>query len=944
MSTDSCSRRVAQKELRLFFGSPVAWLFLVVFAAVTLFLFFWVESWFARNIADVRPLFEWMPLLLILLSAALTMRMWSEERRSGTLEHVLTQPVGLWRFVLGKFRACFTLLLLALVTTLPLPVTVALMADLDWGPVAAGYLATALLGGAYLSIGLFVSARTDNPIVSLIGTVALCGLLYLLGSGLLTDFFTDRVAELLRLLGSGSRFQSITRGVLDLRDLVYYLSLIGAFLTLNVYTLERERWAREASTPRHRRWRLGVGLLLANLLLLNVWLQALPGLRLDVTEGRLYSISPPTREFLSRLEEPLLIRGYFSAKTHPLLAPLVPQLRDLIEEYAVAGGQRVRVEFIDPARHPALEQEAIERYNMNTTPLQVADRYQSSLVNAWFHVLVSYGDEFVTLGFTDLIDVRSNGQREAEVRLRNPEFDLTRAIRDVQQSYRLGGNLFQALDEPVELVAYVSQETMLPQLLRDYKQAITEQLQARVAQSGGKFSFRFRDPEAGDGELARELEQEWGFRPMIAALGDERQFYFYLTLSDQRQVVQLPTDNFDPGDFGAMLDAGLKRFARGLTRTVALAAPQVNEQMARFHMGAPTFVNLEQAITRDYSIRMEQLEDGQVDPDADILVVAAPQDLNQAALFAIDQFLMRGGTVVIASSPYSVELSGGEMRLLDYDSGLGDWLASHGLSIGASLVLDPQSAAFPAPVRRQVGDYEFRDVQMIDYPYFIDLRAPGLNPDHPVTASLPQLTMGWASPIEVEPSDGLRAVTLLRSSDRAWLSTGRDIMPQGDGAGRTTFLPEGDQGSQRLGVLLEGRFRSWFAGRKPPDQVQENRPGPRGVLEHSPGSARLLLFASNDFMDDQMLNAMVAAAGSQYLGPLELLSNTLEWALQDESLLQIRSRAHFNRTLPPMDRPAQQAIEAINYGLAITWLLLLALGFSLRKLARKRYYRKALAL
>jgi ABC-2 type transport system permease protein len=151
----------------------VAWLFLASFAAVTLFVFFWVESFFARNIADIRPLFEWMPILLVFLCSALTMRMWSEERRSGTLEHVLTQPAGLWRFVLGKFRACFALLLLALASTAPLPVTVALIADLDWGPVAGGYLAASLLGAAYLSAGLFVSSRTDNAIVSLIGSVAL---------------------------------------------------------------------------------------------------------------------------------------------------------------------------------------------------------------------------------------------------------------------------------------------------------------------------------------------------------------------------------------------------------------------------------------------------------------------------------------------------------------------------------------------------------------------------------------------------------------------------------------------------------------------------------------------------------------------------------------------------------------------------------------------------
>ncbi|PLW83588.1 ABC transporter permease [Kineobactrum sediminis] len=946
MSTLSVSRRVSRKEMRLFFSSPVAWLFLTVFTAVTLFIFFWVESWFARNIADLRPLFEWMPLLLIFLSAALTMRMWSEERRSGTLEHVLTQPAGLWRFVLGKFRACFSLLLLALLATAPLAVTTALMAELDWGPVLAGYLAAGLLGAAYISIGLFVSARTDNPIVSLIGSVVLCGFLYLLGSDLLTTFFADRTGEVLRLLGSGSRFESITRGVLDLRDIAYYLSLVIGFLALNVYSLERERWADDARTPRHRRWRVGIVLLLANLLLANIWLQRLPGLRLDVTEGQLYSISEPTHQLLSQLDEPLLIRGYFSAKTHPLLAPLIPQLRDLLEEYAIAGGNRVQVEFIDPATNPELEQEAGERYRMQATPLKIADRYQSTLVNAWFHVLVSYGDEFETLGFADLVDVRSAGGTGPEVRLRNPEFDLSRAIRDVLHSYRLGGNVFNALQKPVELVAYVSADERLPERLRDYKEAITQQLEVRARQSGGLLSYRFVEPEAGSGDVARQLADEWGFRPMIAALGDGGEFYFYLTLSDDHQVVQLPTEAFDPDDFDPMLYAGLKRFAKDFTRTVALAVPEVNKQMAQHHLGAPTFTNLEQAITRDYSIRLVDLDQGRIDPEVDILAVVAPRALAESALFAIDQFLMRGGTVLMATSPFTVELSGGDMRLQDYNSGLQRWLAGLGVTIGDSLVLDPQNALFPAPVRRQAGGHEFRDVQMIDYPYFIDLRPPGLNPDHPITANLPQLTMGWASPITVQPPTGVRVTSLLRSSSEAWRSSGRDVIPRQDASGRTAFVPEDEaaRGSHQLGVLLEGRFPSWFTGHKPPPVVDDGPPVARGVIEHSAESARLILLASNDFMDDQMLKAALAASGSQYLGPLELFMNTLEWALQDEALLGIRARGHFNRTLPPMDRQAQRRIEYLNYALAIGWLALLALVHWLRTLARRRYYQRELAL
>ena len=122
--------RVASKEITLFFASPIAYLFLASFAVVTLFVFFWGEAFFSRNIADVRPLFEWMPLLLIFLASTLTMRLWSEERRTGTLEYVLTQPAPLWQFVLGKFVGCLTLIIIALAITLPLPITYAWLGEL----------------------------------------------------------------------------------------------------------------------------------------------------------------------------------------------------------------------------------------------------------------------------------------------------------------------------------------------------------------------------------------------------------------------------------------------------------------------------------------------------------------------------------------------------------------------------------------------------------------------------------------------------------------------------------------------------------------------------------------------------------------------------------------------------------------------------------------------
>jgi ABC-2 type transport system permease protein len=259
-------RRISSKELTLFFASPIGYLFLLSFLGVTLFVFFWGEAFFARNVADVRPMFEWMPVLLIFLSAALTMRMWSEERRTGTLEFVATLPASGWEFVVGKFLSCWVLLGLALLLTLPLPLTVSMIAELDWGPVLAGYVAAMMLGGAYLAIGLFVSARTDSQIVSLIVASFGCGVFYLVGNPVLTDLVGGQWSDLMRALGSGSRFDAITRGVLDFRDLYYYASLLIIFLALNVHALEVQRWAADGNPRHHRKWKLTTGLIVANLI------------------------------------------------------------------------------------------------------------------------------------------------------------------------------------------------------------------------------------------------------------------------------------------------------------------------------------------------------------------------------------------------------------------------------------------------------------------------------------------------------------------------------------------------------------------------------------------------------------------------------------------------------------------------------------------------------
>lgn len=953
--------RIAKKEIVLFFASPIAYLFLATFAAVSLFTFFWGEAFFSRNIADVRPLFEWMPLLLIFLASTLTMRLWSEERRSGTLEHVLTQPVPLWHFVLGKFFGCFALLAIALLITLPLPITVAILGDLDWGPVLAGYIATLLLGAAYLSIGLFVSARSDNQIVSLISAVAVCGVFYLLGSKAITDFFGIAAGEWMRLLGTGSRFESITRGVIDARDLYYYLSLIVVFLVLNTFALERERWAATGNKSYHQGWRTVTLLLLANALGANLWLGQINSLRVDATRGNQYSISPATQHYLSQLQEPLLLRGYFSGKTHPLLSPLVPQMRDLMKEYEIESNGKVRVEFVDPVTNPELEEEANQKYAIQPVPFQVADRYQAAVVNSYFNVLVQYGDEYQVLGFRDLIEVKSGGDTDLDVQLRNPEHDLTRAIKKVLQSYQAGGNLFDTVKGDLVFNAYISADAKLPQPLKDFKAAMQAELKKQTEKSGDRLKVVVQEPEAEGGKIADQIAKEFGFQPMATSLLSNERFYFYLTLTQGEQVVQIPLDDMSVASFERNFNSAVKRFASGFTKTLALVAPEPDYAGGYHGQGASAqFTQLEQFLGSELNIVRDDLKDGSVTGEADVLFVAAPKNLDEKQIFAIDQFVMQGGTLVLATSPYSASLSQRNLSLQKQSSGLNSWLEHMGIKLEEKLVMDKQSAPFPVPVQRNLGGFSVQEMRMLDYPYFVDVRGVGLNIDNPITSGLPQATMAWASPLvlDTEKQKARKVTELLRSSQQSWLSSSTYIMPEVTNSGVAAYIPEGEQKSHLLGAVVQGRFESWFAGKTSPLATNNSAPSAQNndaqpadtsaqainrVIQHSPDSARIIVFGSNDFLADSVLSMASMASGGQYLGSIQLLANAVDYAVEDEGLMTIRARGNFNRTLPAMEEATQAFWEYLNYGLAL--LALLVVGFIQHrfKRAREQQYQQWLA-
>jgi ABC-2 type transport system permease protein len=940
---------ITRKELEGYFGTPMALIFVGAFLAATLFSFFWVDTFFARGLADVRPLFHWMPVLMIFLVAALTMRQWSEEQRAGTLEVLFTLPVTKVQLALGKFLAVMALVALSLGLTLFLPITISLLGDLDWGPVFGGYLASLLLAAAYAAIGLFVSSRTDNQIVSLISTAFICGLFYLAGSAGVVSFAGESLGSILRAIGSGSRFESIQRGVIDLRDLIYYLSLTGLFLTLNVLSLDSKRWGSGATGRPHRRnLALTSVLLAANLVVTNVWVYPLQGLRLDLTQQREYSLSPTTKALLSGLQEPLLIRGYFSEKTHPLLAPLVSTIDDLLREYQVAGGGCVQLEVVDPAKEPDKEAEANQVYGIRPTPFQVAGRYETAIINSYFNILVRYGDQNIVLGFQDLIEVEPLRDGGLDVRLKNLEYDLTRAIKKVVFGFQSVDAVLAALDSPATLTLLVTPSTLPAELAA--APATIEKVAREIAGNSVKFQYAVVDPQAAGSTLSPQtLYDQYGIQPLRASLFANDTYYLYMLLQvgDQAQVIY-PQGELLEGEVRTSIESALKRLSPGFLQVVGLWTPPATPTQDMFGQMQQPISTWEQAtstLSQEYEVRTVDLTQGTVPSEIDVLVVVGPQALGDKERFAIDQYLMRGGSVVIAAGHYGIQadpMTGG-LGLRKLEGGMADMLATYGITVEDSLVMDPQNEPFPVPVNRNVNGITVQEIQAIAYPFFVDVRPDAMAKDSAITSGLSAVTMPWVSPVTIDEARnaGRQVTTLLTSSKQAWTATTTDIQPNFELYPDLGFAPGATRQDYTLAVAVQGRFESAFRGQPSPlgqpapaQAGQEALPTPAFVpstIDVSPDNTRLVVVGSAEFLDDVVLGISSTLSRDRYVNSLKLIQNAVSWSTEDLDLLGISARGTYTRVLDPLEEGQQSFWEGLNYIVALLALAAIAFLWTLRR-------------
>ncbi|MBP5286164.1 MAG: Gldg family protein [Kiritimatiellae bacterium] len=382
------TKTVFLREFKAFFDSPVAYVFLTAFLALTGFLTFSVAMFYETRQADLTPFFFWHPWVYLLLVPAATMGLWADERRNGTAELLLTLPTTAWEVLIGKFLAAWAFIGIALALTFPVALTAGYLGSPDWGAVFCGYLGSLLLAGAAAAIGTFASTLSRSSVVGFVISLAMVFLLLIVGfdpvvralSGWLPGTVVDGIAALSLL----THFEAMRRGVVDLADVGYYAGTIVFFIALAKMVTDGRRGAKKGT--------VALVAVAAIAVAADAILAALP-LRADLTAENLYTLSKGSKTVLGKLDADVTLKCFVSSSSPEMPSALktyANQVENLLREYERAGNGRLAIETYDPKPDSDAEEWA-QRYGVEP---QSVNPFGSGV---YFGIVAVCGDREETL-------------------------------------------------------------------------------------------------------------------------------------------------------------------------------------------------------------------------------------------------------------------------------------------------------------------------------------------------------------------------------------------------------------------------------------------------------------------------------------------------------------------------------------------------------------------
>ncbi len=384
---------ILRKEFRSYFDHPTAYIVMGVFLLLWEFLFF--QRAFLVGEASLRLLFDVLPWLLIFVVPGLTMGSIAQEKADGTLELLLTHPLKDRELILGKFLASLAFLAVAFLFMLPIGLSFASFGSLDWGVVAGQYLGSLCLAAVLVALGVFISSLLSSPVAALLVSAAAGFLLVMAGSEIVTAGLPAFIGHILEQLSVTSHFQSMARGVIDLRDVWYVLCAVTVFLSLAYLQLRKRKLGNNRAV--YLRYQFKITSFVCIAVVIAILGNYVP-LRFDLTQNRLYTITDTTRKILGNLTGPVTLTLYASDQLPAQLQPVLRDVRDTLRDYGTYGRGKIIVVQKNPATDQKVAQEAMMN-GVQQAQFNVVGQGNFQVQTGFLGITAAYGDQHEAIPF-----------------------------------------------------------------------------------------------------------------------------------------------------------------------------------------------------------------------------------------------------------------------------------------------------------------------------------------------------------------------------------------------------------------------------------------------------------------------------------------------------------------------------------------------------------------
>lgn len=407
---------VFKKEIKSYVDHPMAYIIAIVFLVLNNFLF--IRTAIVQETASLRAMFQLLPWLNLFFISAMTMRTWAEERRAHTLQVLLSYPSAVWQIVLGKYAASLAFFAVVLTLTLPVAWGIAGAGTLDWGVVFGQYIGALLLAAGMVAVGQWASTLTKNQVIAFIIAIAVQFALFMISMDFVLMTFPYPLNLIGQQLGILSHFNAVTRGVIDLRDVLYFLSMAFVFLALSYAWLVRIKSNRNA--PDWRKLQTSVAILIVIAVVINLFGQSFT-VRFDLTEQNVYSLSDATKGMLRNLNDTVRITMYRSKKLPTQVELVSRDVQDMLNDYKKYGSRNVSFEIKYPDESEELAAEARNK-GIPAIRFNVVRQDEFTLQEGYLGIILEYLDKRETIPFVQTTQ--------------DLEYRLTRAISTLQNAER----------------------------------------------------------------------------------------------------------------------------------------------------------------------------------------------------------------------------------------------------------------------------------------------------------------------------------------------------------------------------------------------------------------------------------------------------------------------------------------------------------------------------